>query len=79
MSFIESPNFDAWLKEKVRHGTRRIKTLYIEQLMLLDVAAWTREHSEVEAVDFLLRLRDMLVCEGPGGRGLDTAQQAWSV
>lgn len=59
---MESPNFDVWLKEKARHGSRRIKTLYLEQLMEFDVRAWIQEHSEVEAVDFLLRLRDMLVC-----------------
>ena len=62
LRFMDSPNFEWWLREKVRSGSRRVRTLYIEQLMQADMEEWMKSRDDIEAVDLILRLKELLVC-----------------
>ncbi|KNC86344.1 hypothetical protein SARC_01503 [Sphaeroforma arctica JP610] len=57
--FMACPNFDRWLKTKVKRANEAMWTYYISQLETADVTEFMTGHSEIEAVDLILRLKEM--------------------
>eukprot|EP00118_Oscarella_pearsei_P012620 m.94468 g.94468 ORF g.94468 m.94468 type:complete len:560 (+) comp36816_c0_seq10:64-1743(+) len=58
--FIKSINFKAWLKVRQEEANARIRALYIDSLCKADVVFWMKDKSEVEIVDFLIKIRGLV-------------------
>ncbi|XP_031177395.1 protein DENND6B isoform X2 [Sander lucioperca] len=58
--FFRSPNFDGWYRHRHKEMTQKLESLHLEVLSDADVMSWTREKSEVEIVDLILKLREKL-------------------
>ena len=56
-AFILSENFLAWFDERKREANLHLKRIYMDKLSKIDVNFWLREKTEVEIVDFYLRMR----------------------
>ncbi|XP_061662294.1 protein DENND6B isoform X5 [Syngnathoides biaculeatus] len=59
--FFKSPNFDGWYRRRLREMTRKLESLHLEVICEADLLGWTRDKSEVEIVDLILKLRDKLL------------------
>ncbi|KAK5849518.1 hypothetical protein PBY51_009154 [Eleginops maclovinus] len=58
--FFRSPNFDGWYRQRLREMTQKLEILHLEVLCDTDLVTWTKDKSEVEIVDLILKLRDKL-------------------
>ncbi|XP_057709677.1 protein DENND6B isoform X12 [Corythoichthys intestinalis] len=58
--FFKSPNFDGWYRRRLGEMTRKLESLHLEAVCLADVPGWTRDKSEVEIVDLVVKLREKL-------------------
>ena len=56
-SFIQSPNFRIWFEERRREVDLNLHRVHLEKLSKIDVNFWLREKTEVEIVDFYLRIK----------------------
>ncbi|KAF1372033.1 hypothetical protein PFLUV_G00260130 [Perca fluviatilis] len=58
--FFRSPNFDGWYRHRHKEMTQKLESLHLEVLCDADLIGWTREKSEVEIVDLILKLKEKL-------------------
>lgn len=58
--FFRSPNFDGWYRLRHREMTQKVECLHLEAVCAADLLTWTKEKSEVEIVDLILKLREKL-------------------
>ncbi|XP_077450372.1 protein DENND6B [Stigmatopora argus] len=56
--FFKSPNFDGWYRHRHGEMTRKLESLHLEAVCEADLPAWTRDKSEVEIVDLVVKLRE---------------------
>ncbi|KAM9705243.1 LOW QUALITY PROTEIN: protein DENND6B [Menidia menidia] len=59
--FFRSPNFDGWYRQRLREMTQKLEGLHLEAICDADLLSWTRDKSEVEIVDLILKLREKLL------------------
>ncbi|XP_061815651.1 protein DENND6B [Nerophis lumbriciformis] len=59
--FFKSPNFDGWYRHRHKEMTRKLESLHLEVICAADPLGWTRDKSEVEIVDLVLKLREKLI------------------
>uniref|UniRef100_A0A672R192 Protein DENND6B-like n=1 Tax=Sinocyclocheilus grahami TaxID=75366 RepID=A0A672R192_SINGR len=59
--FFHSPNFDGWYRLRHREMTQKVECLHLEAICATDLLTWTKDKSEVEIVDLILKLREKLV------------------
>ncbi|XP_024145307.1 protein DENND6B isoform X1 [Oryzias melastigma] len=59
--FFRSPNFDGWYRQRHQEMTQKLEGLHLEVICDADLLGWTRDKSEVEIVDLILKLRDKLI------------------
>ncbi|KAI5614937.1 protein DENND6B, partial [Silurus asotus] len=58
--FFQSSNFDGWFRAKQREMTQKLECLHLEAICEADLLSWTKDKSEVETVDLVLKLREKL-------------------
>ncbi|KAI6187152.1 UDENN domain-containing protein [Aphelenchoides besseyi] len=59
--FVGSPNFDGWLRERLKEVDRQLNCVYLDVVCDFEFTADVlREHEQIEVVDLVLRLRDLL-------------------
>lgn len=56
--FFKSPNFDGWYRHRHREMALKLESLHLEVLGEADLLGWTRDKSQVEIVDLVLKIRD---------------------
>ncbi|XP_030636263.1 protein DENND6B [Chanos chanos] len=59
--FFRSPNFDGWYRLRHKEMTQKLECLHLEVICDADLLAWTKDKSEVEIVDLILKLREKLM------------------
>uniref|UniRef100_A0AAR2KPD7 UDENN domain-containing protein n=1 Tax=Pygocentrus nattereri TaxID=42514 RepID=A0AAR2KPD7_PYGNA len=59
--FFRSPNFDGWYRLRHREMTQKVECLHLEAVCDSDLLTWTKDKSEVEIVDLVLKLREKLM------------------
>lgn len=59
--FLRSPNFDGWFRARRKEMMQKLEALQLEALCNEDLLIWVQKHSEVEAVDLVLKLKNKLV------------------
>ncbi|XP_031587422.2 protein DENND6B isoform X2 [Oreochromis aureus] len=59
--FFRSPNFDGWYRHRHREMTQKLESLHLEVICDADLLGWTKDKSEVEVVDLILKLREKLI------------------
>ncbi|CAH2313064.1 DENND6A isoform X1 [Pelobates cultripes] len=59
--FLRSPNFEGWFRLRRKEMTQKLEALHLEALCNEDLLIWVQKHSEVEAVDLVLKLKSKLV------------------
>ncbi|TSK13567.1 Protein DENND6B [Bagarius yarrelli] len=59
--FFKSANFDGWFRAKHREMTQKVECLHLEVICDADLLSWTKDKSEVETVDLILKLREKLM------------------
>uniref|UniRef100_A0A8C5FJ27 DENN/MADD domain containing 6Aa n=1 Tax=Gadus morhua TaxID=8049 RepID=A0A8C5FJ27_GADMO len=58
--FLRCPNFDGWFRNRKREMSQKLDALHLEALCEEDLQLRTLEHTEVEKVDLVLKLKDKL-------------------
>ncbi|XP_077308145.1 protein DENND6A [Lithobates pipiens] len=58
--FLRSPNFDGWFRARRKEMMQKLEALQLEALCNEDLLIWIQKHSEVEAVDLVLKLKNKL-------------------
>lgn len=58
--FFQSPNFMTWLNSRRAEMETKILELHLNGLSEMNLVAWTKDKSEVEIVDMILRLKEKL-------------------
>ncbi|XP_061570342.1 protein DENND6B [Cololabis saira] len=58
--FFRSPNFDGWYRQRHKEMTQKLESLHLEVICDADLPLWTKDKSEVEVVDLVLKLRERL-------------------
>lgn len=58
--FLHSPNFDGWYRLRHREMIQKVECLHLEAICAADLLGWTKDKSEVEIVDLILKLREKL-------------------
>lgn len=58
--FFRSPNFDGWYRLRRGEMTQKLECLHLEAVCDADLVGWTKDKSEVEVVDLVLKLREKL-------------------
>ncbi|XP_073448346.1 protein DENND6A [Aquarana catesbeiana] len=58
--FLRSPNFDGWFRARRKEMMQKLEALQLEALCNEDLLIWVQKHSEVEAVDLVLKLKNKL-------------------
>ncbi|XP_068443001.1 protein DENND6B [Clinocottus analis] len=58
--FFRSPNFDGWFRHRHKEMTQKLESLHLEVICAADLMSWTKDKSEVEIVDLILKLREKL-------------------
>lgn len=58
--FLQSPNFEFWLGERVKDQRTELQLLHLETLTTVDCKAWAVGKAEVEIVDLVLKIRQKL-------------------
>ncbi|XP_071764325.1 protein DENND6B [Centroberyx gerrardi] len=59
--FFRSPNFDGWYRLRHKEMTQKLECLHLEVVCDADLLGWTKDKSEVEIVDLILKLREKLM------------------
>ncbi|KAM4650627.1 LOW QUALITY PROTEIN: protein DENND6A [Discoglossus pictus] len=59
--FLRSPNFEGWFRMRRKEMTQKLEALHLEALCNEDLLIWVQKHTEVEAVDLVLKLKNKLV------------------
>ncbi|XP_067110533.1 protein DENND6B isoform X1 [Osmerus mordax] len=59
--FFRSPNFDGWYRLRHREMTQKLECIHLEVICDADLLGWTKDKSEVEIVDLILKLREKLL------------------
>ncbi|XP_027900092.1 protein DENND6B [Xiphophorus couchianus] len=59
--FFRSLNFDGWYRQRHREMTQKLESLHLETICDADLLGWTKDKSEVEIVDLILKLREKLI------------------
>ncbi|KAG8432007.1 hypothetical protein GDO86_020330 [Hymenochirus boettgeri] len=59
--FLRTPNFDGWFKIRRKEMTQKLEALHLEALCNEDLLFWVQKHTEVEAVDLVLKLKNKLL------------------
>ncbi|XP_078517693.1 protein DENND6A isoform X1 [Lissotriton helveticus] len=59
--FLKSLNFDGWFRTRRKEMTQKLEALHLEALCDEDLLDWVQKHTEVEAVDLVLKLKSKLV------------------
>nr|XP_033782665.1 protein DENND6A [Geotrypetes seraphini] len=59
--FLKSSNFDGWFRTRWKEMTRKLEALHLEALCDEDLLLWIEKHTEVEAVDLVLKLKNKLM------------------
>uniref|UniRef100_A0A4W6DGP7 DENN/MADD domain containing 6B n=1 Tax=Lates calcarifer TaxID=8187 RepID=A0A4W6DGP7_LATCA len=59
--FFRSPNFDGWYRQRHKEMTQKLESLHLEVICDADLLSWTKDKSEVEIVDLILKLREKLI------------------
>uniref|UniRef100_A0A672Z6J8 Uncharacterized protein n=1 Tax=Sphaeramia orbicularis TaxID=375764 RepID=A0A672Z6J8_9TELE len=59
--FFRSPNFDGWYRHRHREMVQKLECLHLEVICDADLLGWTKDKSEVEIVDLVLKLREKLI------------------
>uniref|UniRef100_A0A671SSS5 DENN/MADD domain containing 6B n=1 Tax=Sinocyclocheilus anshuiensis TaxID=1608454 RepID=A0A671SSS5_9TELE len=59
--FFRSPNFDGWYRLRHREMIQKVECLHLEAICAADLLTWTKDKSEVEIVDLILKLREKLM------------------
>uniref|UniRef100_A0A3P9ISI3 DENN/MADD domain containing 6B n=1 Tax=Oryzias latipes TaxID=8090 RepID=A0A3P9ISI3_ORYLA len=59
--FFRSPNFDGWYRQRHKEMMQKLESLHLEVICDADLLGWTRDKSEVEIVDLILKLREKLI------------------
>ncbi|KAM6986064.1 protein DENND6B [Aplochiton taeniatus] len=58
--FFRSPNFDGWYRLRHQEMTQKLEGIHLEVVCEADLIGWTKDKSEVEIVDLVLKLREKL-------------------
>ncbi|KAM9326138.1 protein DENND6A [Gastrophryne carolinensis] len=58
--FLRSPNFDGWFRSRRKEMTQKLEALQLDALCNEDLLIWVQKHTEVEAVDLVLKLKSKL-------------------
>ncbi|XP_035003739.1 protein DENND6B isoform X2 [Hippoglossus stenolepis] len=58
--FFRSPNFDGWYRHRHKEMSQKLESLHLEIICDADLIGWTKDKSEVEIVDLILKLREKL-------------------
>lgn len=58
--FFRSPNFDGWYRQRQKEMTQKLESLHLEVICDADLIGWTKDKSEVEIVDVILKLREKM-------------------
>uniref|UniRef100_A0A674MK52 DENN/MADD domain containing 6B n=1 Tax=Takifugu rubripes TaxID=31033 RepID=A0A674MK52_TAKRU len=56
--FFKSPNFDGWYRHRHKEMSQKLESLHLEVVCDADLLGWTRDKSEVEIVDLVLKIRE---------------------
>ncbi|XP_056311598.1 protein DENND6B isoform X1 [Danio aesculapii] len=59
--FFRSPNFDGWYRFRHKEMSQKVECLHLEAICAADLLTWTKDKSEVEIVDLILKLREKLM------------------
>ncbi|XP_068162440.1 protein DENND6B [Antennarius striatus] len=59
--FLRCQNFDGWYRHRHREMSQKLESLHLEAICDADLLGWTRDKSEVEIVDLVLKLREKQV------------------
>ncbi|XP_028680540.1 LOW QUALITY PROTEIN: DENN/MADD domain containing 6Aa [Erpetoichthys calabaricus] len=59
--FLKSPNFDGWFRRRRKEMTQKLEALHLEALCDEDLQLRIQNHTEVETVDLVLKLKDKLM------------------
>eukprot|EP00045_Choanoeca_perplexa_P012090 m.130652 g.130652 ORF g.130652 m.130652 type:complete len:866 (-) comp15880_c0_seq1:49-2646(-) len=59
-NFLKSRNFRGWLSLRKQHANQQLLLLYVKSLLSFDLEPWAKSSSEVEIIDFLIRIRSTL-------------------
>uniref|UniRef100_A0A1A8NQL7 DENN/MADD domain containing 6B n=1 Tax=Nothobranchius rachovii TaxID=451742 RepID=A0A1A8NQL7_9TELE len=62
--FFRSPNFDGWYRQRHKEMTQKLESLHLEVICDADLLGWTKDKSEVEIVDLILKLKEKLIKAG---------------
>ncbi|XP_075967395.1 protein DENND6B isoform X3 [Anarhichas minor] len=58
--FFRSPNFDGWYRHRHKEMTQKLESLHLEVICDAELMSWTKDKSEVEIVDLILKLREKM-------------------
>ncbi|XP_061474284.1 protein DENND6A isoform X2 [Rhineura floridana] len=58
--FLKSYNFDGWFRTRRKEMTQKLEALHLEALCNEDLLFWSQNHTEVETVDLVLKLKDKM-------------------
>uniref|UniRef100_H3CCG5 DENN/MADD domain containing 6B n=1 Tax=Tetraodon nigroviridis TaxID=99883 RepID=H3CCG5_TETNG len=56
--FFKSPNFDGWYRHRHKEMTLKLESVHLEVMADADLLGWTRDKSQVEIVDLVVKIRD---------------------
>uniref|UniRef100_A0A8D0GGK7 DENN domain containing 6A n=1 Tax=Sphenodon punctatus TaxID=8508 RepID=A0A8D0GGK7_SPHPU len=59
--FLKSVNFDGWFRPRRKEMTQKLEALHLEALCNEDLLFWSQNHTEVETVDLVLKLKNKLL------------------
>ncbi|KAM9522455.1 protein DENND6A isoform 1-T1 [Salvelinus alpinus] len=58
--FLRCPNFDGWFRNRKREMMKKLEALHLEAVCEEDLQVRVQQHTEVETVDLVLKLKDKL-------------------
>ncbi|XP_055017109.1 protein DENND6B [Boleophthalmus pectinirostris] len=58
--FFRSTNFDGWYRQRHKEMSQKLECLHLEVICDADLMGWTKDKSEVEIVDVVLKLREKM-------------------
>lgn len=58
--FFRSLNFDGWYRQRQKEMTQKLESLHLEVICDADLIGWTKDKSEVEVVDVIIKLREKM-------------------
>uniref|UniRef100_A0A8C7MIA2 DENN/MADD domain containing 6Aa n=1 Tax=Oncorhynchus kisutch TaxID=8019 RepID=A0A8C7MIA2_ONCKI len=58
--FLRCPNFDGWFRNRRREMMKKLEALHLEAVCEEDLQVRVQQHTEVETVDLVLKLKDKL-------------------